>query len=758
MKLTRVFLVLIFVGISMSETYACWGDRTFTWEGGTSSNWGNTYNFDIWYLLPGNNDGVIVDLGEYFNEPIVSQSDRIGVLVMANSGVINVRANLRVENLVIDAGANNLVRIGAGSSLIVDRELTFNEAGTITFEGAGNLVIDDVDLNENGSRIINNLTGSTTINGNLLFSGSNQSVSNTGNINIGGDVRAGGSGNNNNVINNYGNLLFRNIILSNGNLTINNYSLIDQSGYFNSIDNGSSFHNYDGSVWRWGYSGGTYDNDINNIMDCSNGTNTFIYDATGGQNIIPIDYSNLVLAGNNVKYTQNNLTVNGDLTITENARLNVANGNDNITLAGDWINNSGSWNSFEEGNRRVSLNGTGNQSIIANETFYDLEINKPAGNVLLFGDNVVNHSLMLNNGKVQTRDHFLTIGASGFIAGSDEDSYIQVTSDGGLVQNSIGGGARTGDILFPVGLNSYTPLTINNTTGTADNYTIRMCSGISLNGNCSDDMLEESAINLTWFIDEDVIGGSDVTLQFQWGGTEELDGFDRSNISVVHYNGSNWEQLNYVSASGTGPYYASVSNVSSFSPFGVSSGGPLPVELTYFTGSLQGENVLLNWETASELNNDYFSVEKTLDFETYEHVATVGGQGTKSSPSEYTLTDADPYAGVSYYRLKQTDYDGTFTYSRPVRINNLTSSEHIDVSLFPVPSDGNLLKLALQSNESIGLVDLQVIDVQGKTVYKESNILPQGEWSIQFNKQLKPGIYSLLINSDKTLTRKFVVE
>ncbi|MBL3657705.1 T9SS type A sorting domain-containing protein [Fulvivirga sediminis] len=758
MRLTYVFLVLFFVGISASETFACFGARTFTWEGSNSSSWEDGRNFNRGYR-PGNNDGVIVRSSQYDYEPVVSRDDRIGVLAIAEDGVVNIQADLTVDELVINGGSNNLIKISAGNSLIINDKLYFRESGGITFEGEGSLFINEVDLSANGSRIFNNLKGTAVISRNVLFSGSNQTVSNNGDMDVGGDIQSSSRWNNDNEINNYGDLLFRNINLSDGKLTINNYSTIDQSGYFYSITNSSAFHNYDGSVWRWSYSGNTYDDDMRRVMDCSDGTNTFIYNATGTQDIIPVDYSNLILAGNNVKYTQNNLRVNQDLTITGSARLNVANANNNISLAGNWINNSRNSNSFEEGSRQVSLNGNRDQYIMAQETFYDLQINKSAGDVYLSDDNLVNHSLMLIKGKLNTRDNYLTIGASGFISGADQDRYIRVTSDGGLKQNNIGKGGRVGDVLFPIGLTSYTPLTINNTSGTADNYTLRMCNGISLNGNCYDDMLSESAINLTWFIDEDVLGGSDANLLFQWGGSEELDGFDRSNISIVHYNGTNWEQLNHVSASGSGPYYASVSNVASFSPFGVASGGPLPVELTYFKGGIQNEYVLLTWQTASELNNDYFSVEKTLDFENYEQVATVAGKGTQSSPSEYSIIDTDPYAGVSYYRLKQTDYDGSVTYSRPVRINNISNSEHhVDLTLFPVPSDGKLLKLALQGDESLGLVDVQIIDVQGRTVYKESNVLPQDEWSIQFNKQLKPGIYSLLINSDKTLTRKFVVK
>ena len=89
----------------------------------------------------------------------------------------------------------------------------------------------------------------------------------------------------------------------------------------------------------------------------------------------------------------------------------------------------------------------------------------------------------------------------------------------------------------------------------------------------------------------------------------------------------------------------------------------LPVELVYFDANLQGKEVLLTWQTASELNNEKFILESGTDGRNFKSIGEVKGSGTSDFTNEYHFNDKNPLLGVNYYRLKQVDFDGTFSYS-----------------------------------------------------------------------------------------------
>lgn len=99
-----------------------------------------------------------------------------------------------------------------------------------------------------------------------------------------------------------------------------------------------------------------------------------------------------------------------------------------------------------------------------------------------------------------------------------------------------------------------------------------------------------------------------------------------------------------------------------------SSSTLLPVELLYFTAMPEGEGVALHWATATELNNAGFQVERSSDGEHFVTIIRTPGMGTTQQVTEYKELDRDPLPGLSYYRLRQTDHDGTETWSNTVAV------------------------------------------------------------------------------------------
>ncbi len=111
----------------------------------------------------------------------------------------------------------------------------------------------------------------------------------------------------------------------------------------------------------------------------------------------------------------------------------------------------------------------------------------------------------------------------------------------------------------------------------------------------------------------------------------------------------------------------------------------LPIDLLSFDAKVKSSNVILNWITASEVNNDYFTIERSRDLTNWEVVGMIKGSGTTSIATEYSLTDFSPLKGVSYYRLKQTDFDGSFEYFAPKAVTTGESAGELDFKVLKNP-------------------------------------------------------------------------
>ena len=95
---------------------------------------------------------------------------------------------------------------------------------------------------------------------------------------------------------------------------------------------------------------------------------------------------------------------------------------------------------------------------------------------------------------------------------------------------------------------------------------------------------------------------------------------------------------------------------------------PLPIQLAEFNAKVENETVVLAWSTTSEINNDHFTLERSVDLHDWHEIATVDGAGNSDAVLHYQTVDLSPFTGMSYYRLKQTDFDGTYEYFTPARV------------------------------------------------------------------------------------------
>lgn len=179
----------------------------------------------------------------------------------------------------------------------------------------------------------------------------------------------------------------------------------------------------------------------------------------------------------------------------------------------------------------------------------------------------------------------------------------------------------------------------------------------------------------------------------------------------------------------------------------------LPVELMNFIAYQMENTVLLDWETANEHENDYFTVERSADGKTYETLGEIAGAGYSSSITSYEFTDRAPFSGINYYRLKQTDFDGHSTYS-PIRtVTFERPSTGIDIFPNPASIDQIDIVVGMEKNE---ISTIQFNDSAGKQFFV--NMEPT---SIGFRASvghLAPGVYFVTIvsNTNSPVIKKFV--
>jgi len=170
----------------------------------------------------------------------------------------------------------------------------------------------------------------------------------------------------------------------------------------------------------------------------------------------------------------------------------------------------------------------------------------------------------------------------------------------------------------------------------------------------------------------------------------------------------------------------------------------LSVELSEFSGQFN-ENmseVELNWTTSSERNNSHFIIEKSLDTKQWSGVGMETGSGTTSQTTNYQMIDNNPYSGQSYYRLKQFDFDGTITISDIISVNRTNEN---DIQLYPSPT-----KNAITINSNNEIVNINIVDLQGSTVYKQNNV---SQKMVRINlSNLREGMYYTQIQTDKGTT------
>lgn len=279
----------------------------------------------------------------------------------------------------------------------------------------------------------------------------------------------------------------------------------------------------------------------------------------------------------------------------------------------------------------------------------------------------------------------------------------------------------TGSTLFPIGTSyAYTPVTVNAASGNFKASVTPLQTVVSPG-------LGYSTVNLEWNIQR--ISGPAADITVQWNTTDESASFTslRNNCRLFHHNGTTWD---IVSATGGANSSGSVhtkttTGVSAFSPFAMFTSSTLPVDITQFTGKKQGSRAQLSWTTASEKNNRGFEIQRNTEGSAFESIGFVKSQGNTNALTDYVFWD-NHFTKTSYYRLKQTDIDGTETFSKVITLEN--TPKNTAITVFPNPILRGPLTIQLVenglANDISDAINVEIFNANGQKIGQQKGIAP----------------------------------
>ncbi|MFH0865631.1 MAG: T9SS type A sorting domain-containing protein, partial [Bacteroidota bacterium] len=474
-----------------------------------------------------------------------------------------------------------------------------------------------------------------------------------------------------------------------------------------------------------------------------------------------------------------NMVINSGatLTMTNSANLNVC---------GDWTNNG----TFAAGNGTVTFMGSAAQNInVPSNNFFNIIIdNSSTGVTLAGGDQTVTGVLTLNDGVLHTGANKLISTSFSPIAityGTDNTSaplnnYLNSWIDGTLRR---GFANNAGVYDFPVGTATWPALArLTNTAiaGPVPSYFDAMFlsaasytstgsfnSTIAQDFGMSYDFLMPDGI---WFIEPNVqpgMGSTTYSLKLYFNGFDP-DPFVDNEFAIVKRPVSSTLSTDWSTqpADGAGPLNINLTagslnldngtgrmvadgfalrfSMSSFSHFGIAKkNNSLPVELYYFRALCNNKSIDLMWSTVSETNNDFFTVEKSVNSIDFDFLTTASGSGNSNQSVNYSFTDDEPYTGTTYYRLSQTDFDGATEVLGTTAAN--CQEDGNEITIYPNPAN-NIVYLYI-NDDAEETFNIDFYNNIGELVYQKKVSTVDGKNTFAFLiNNLAEGLYTIVIN------------
>ncbi|MCK6692605.1 MAG: T9SS type A sorting domain-containing protein, partial [Thermoanaerobaculia bacterium] len=352
---------------------------------------------------------------------------------------------------------------------------------------------------------------------------------------------------------------------------------------------------------------------------------------------------------------------------------------------------------------------------------------------------------LLSGNLVTSAQNLLTISAGATVIGGSVASHVSGP------MRKAGNTAFT----FPIGKGTtYAPMAITAPAAVTDTFTAEYFDEPYTNtSNVLPPLVRVSKTEYWQLERTSGTGPVQVTLHWTDGSASGIN--DLPSLTVARFDGADWTDRGGVASGSavTGSVQSDPTSQFDWFTFGAKlpAFNPLPVELSSFSATPIRDRVLLNWTTATEKNNAWFVVERSFNGLEYTGIGRVPGAGASNVPRQYTFTDEHPLSGPNYYRLRQTDYDGSFSHS-PVRLATVGAADRL--LLYPSPARDVLY--IRQGAPAATALQWHIFDETGRllaTGTQEAGVLT---WEVPVG-QLTGGTYLLRVEMDREqLTEWFV--
>jgi hypothetical protein len=318
------------------------------------------------------------------------------------------------------------------------------------------------------------------------------------------------------------------------------------------------------------------------------------------------------------------------------------------------------------------------------------------------------------------------------------------------VVTKVGNNAFT----FPVGAsNLYRPISISAPGVATDTYTAQYINANPDGSfpNASRAVTLDHVSGAEYWLLNRTVGTSNVNVTLSWGSNSGLVG-NLSSLRVAAWNGSLWTDQGNGGTTGNTTAGTVVTGAPSATYFGpytlatIDNSNPLPVVLSDFSCAYVNNHVELKWSTQSEINSDYFDVERSNDGIQFAFIQKVEAAGTSNTKKNYSIKDFEAPNGFVYYRLKQVDLDGAFVYYQVCVVE--TPSDANASELYPNPAS-SFTTFSLKGQE---LRSLQVNNSLGQS-NACSYVIESGKLVLNTT-SLAPGLYIVEVSTDKGLTKQ----
>ncbi len=603
-----------------------------------------------------------------------------------------------------------------------------------------NLTVDG-DLDNNGFELT--LTGDYTVNGThtstgddkFFLSGVNKNIDGSGTLNIDGRFQI--TTGNKFILNTADLSINSGVLYIASDIVVYNNGTITIQEQIQGQNANSTWENRVGSTL---YTSGS---DVNAILAtgkliASFVNNTITYNRLGDQSIkVPVnnEYYNLLVESTNSTLL-GDIKVLGDLITDGNFDFD----DNNLSLEKSWTMNG----SFVQDNGIISLTGSNNQSFSG--TYTNISINKSGGEVNLSNTLSISNVLTLTSGNINLGSNNLVItnSASGAISGGSFLSYIQADGTGKVIWDVAVGNTMD----FPIGDNNdYSPLTFYLNSGNLASANISLYVTDAKHPNLP---VETDYLTRYWTLEESGITNPNYNVSYTYT-DDDING-DETILFPSKYS-SEWTRGSI--PANTGSNTLSWNNITSFSDFTGGSSSALPIELIYFKGHSTNGGVDLNWETATEINNDYFTIERSNDAENYFKIAQIEGVGNSYIKQSYNYFDGGAKNGYQYYRLSQTDYDGTTEMFNVISVLNDLSynSNTKNLEFYPNPTNKESKpKLKFNGFSKGELILIKVFNNNGMLFYENTIVLKNGFDIVDFSTDYlnNKGLYFFKVISKNT--------